>query len=95
MFCPHFVYPPSIAEGPEKQEKPCKLLVIRLMMPSINRFSGLEIEVSGGWHLVCAAFLGFEKGTAPELSWNGNAVFAFAHIATRLCDIREANVALQ
>ncbi len=65
------------------------------MMPSINSFSGLEIEVSGGWHLVCAAFFGFEKGAAPELSWNGNAAFVSAHIAMRLCDTREAKMALR
>jgi len=63
------------------------------MMPSINRFSGLEIEVSGGRHLVCAAFWGFEKGAAPGLAWNGNAAFASAHIAMRLCDTREAKMA--
>jgi hypothetical protein len=86
MFCPHVVYPPPIAEGPETQEKSCKLLVIRLMMPSINSFSGFEIEVSGGWHLARAASWDFEKGVAPSLVWNSNAAFVSAHIATRLCD---------
>jgi len=56
------------------------------MMPSINSFSGFEIEVSGGWHLARAASWDFEKGVAPSLVWNSNAAFVSAHIATRLCD---------